>query len=273
MAEFDRITRDPAIAGGQACIRDTHITVVEIVRLSLAGMSQATILQTYLALAAEDIHQAIAYGMQDVLACISYWRHEGLNPLQQIRGYGDLLTGRSRGIDPAEISDAEKQAWLLIMRDASYRGAACWHHLGNRIYSHYRDETPIFAPEPLAGFLQAVQDESAKIEPELHLNITAPDQQVNLRGSPRLIIAVTSLITVGKNTFKPEILMSIALDDTAAHFVIERKLQYGDDKISHLTSTPSAIATADFLLYQHNSPLHIHQKKDRVLFEFAVPLV
>jgi uncharacterized protein (DUF433 family) len=272
MAVFDRITHDPAVAGGQARIRDTHITVTELVRLSLSGHSQAAILQAYPALDAEDVHQAVAYGLQDVLACMSYWRHEGLNPLQQIRGYGDLLTGRSRGIDPADLSDTEKQAWLLIMRDASYRGAACWHHLGNRVYSHYRDELPVFAPEPLAVFLQSVRDESNKLEPDMQLHITAPQTSVMLRYSPRLTVAVTSLVTTGKNTFKPDVNLNVQVNSSSAHFIIERTFQYGGDKLTHLMSPPAAIATANFLLYQHDSQLTIQQKKDQVVFLFDLPL-
>lgn len=272
MGAFDRIKQDTLSSGGQAKIRDTHITVTEIVRLSLAGTSQAEILQAYPMLEAEDIHQAVAYGAQDLLSCISYWRHEGLNPIQQIRGYGDLLTGRSNGIDPAELSEDEKQAWLLIIRNASYRGAACWHHLGNRVYSYYRDDLPVFAPEPLAGFLQGIQDESAKIEPDIRLKITAPDTTPQLRSSPRLSIAVINLVTTGKNTFKPDTLLAVQTDPHHAHFTIERKLQYRDDKIQHLISAPTAFATANFLLNQHGSQLAIQQKKDKVLFLFDVPL-
>lgn len=272
MAAFDRILRDPLIAGGQARIRDTKITVTEIVRLSLAGLSQAEILQEYPMLDAEDVHQAVAYGVHDLMTCISYWRHEGLNPLQQIRGYGDLLTGRSRGIDPSEISETEKRTWLGIIRDASYRGAACWHHLGNRVYTYYRDEPPTPAPEPLAGFLQAVQDESIKIEPDIRLHITPLDTHANMQGSPRLITAVTNLITAGKNTFKPEVKMILQLNEAHIHFRIERKLQYRDDKISHLTSTATAISTASFLLHQHGSQLAIQQKKEQVTYTFDIPL-
>ena len=58
---FDRITFDPEIMGGRACIRDTRVTVSVIVKLVAAGMTFAEILADYPYIEEDDIRQALGY--------------------------------------------------------------------------------------------------------------------------------------------------------------------------------------------------------------------
>lgn len=58
---FDRITFDPAVVGGRACIRGMRMTVALVVNLVANGMSTADIMREYPELDAEDIRQALQY--------------------------------------------------------------------------------------------------------------------------------------------------------------------------------------------------------------------
>ena len=58
---FDRITFDPKITGGRACIRGMRITVSLIVNLVANGMTVPEILAQYPDLEAEDVRQALRY--------------------------------------------------------------------------------------------------------------------------------------------------------------------------------------------------------------------
>jgi len=58
---FDRITFDPGIMGGRACIRGMRIPVSVIVRQMAYGASFDEILEGYPDLTREDIRQAIEY--------------------------------------------------------------------------------------------------------------------------------------------------------------------------------------------------------------------
>lgn len=58
---FDRITYDPKIMGGRACIRGMRITVSLIVNLVANGMTVAEILREYPDLESEDVRQALQY--------------------------------------------------------------------------------------------------------------------------------------------------------------------------------------------------------------------
>ena len=61
MFGFNRITFDPQILGGKACIRGMRISVALIVNLVANGMSIEEILEEYPDLETEDIRQALHY--------------------------------------------------------------------------------------------------------------------------------------------------------------------------------------------------------------------
>ena len=61
MKSLDRITIDPAVMGGQACIRGMRVTVGTVVGLLSTGRSAAEILAAYPYLMQEDIDQSLAY--------------------------------------------------------------------------------------------------------------------------------------------------------------------------------------------------------------------
>lgn len=61
MPKLDRITFDPAVMGGKACIRGLRVTVATVVGLLAAGRSRDDILKAYPYLEPEDINQALQY--------------------------------------------------------------------------------------------------------------------------------------------------------------------------------------------------------------------
>ncbi len=61
MPEFDRITYDPQIMAGRACIRGMRITVSLIVNLVSNGMTSEEIIREYPDLEPEDIRQGLQY--------------------------------------------------------------------------------------------------------------------------------------------------------------------------------------------------------------------
>ncbi len=61
MQSFDRISLDPAVMGGRACIRGMRVTVGTVVGLLAVGHSSQEILRAYPYLEPEDITQSLAY--------------------------------------------------------------------------------------------------------------------------------------------------------------------------------------------------------------------
>jgi uncharacterized protein (DUF433 family) len=61
MGSLDRITFDPHVMGGQACVRGMRLPVSLVVNLVANGMTEAEILVEYPGLEVEDVHQALRY--------------------------------------------------------------------------------------------------------------------------------------------------------------------------------------------------------------------
>ena len=61
MRDFDRITFDPNVMAGRACIRDTRVPVSLLIHLVANGMDHAEIIESYPYIEDEDIRQALQY--------------------------------------------------------------------------------------------------------------------------------------------------------------------------------------------------------------------
>ena len=61
MLGFDRITFDPNVIGGRACIRGMRVTVSLVVNLVANGMNTQQIIDAYPYLEPDDIDQALRY--------------------------------------------------------------------------------------------------------------------------------------------------------------------------------------------------------------------
>jgi uncharacterized protein (DUF433 family) len=61
MGSFDRITQQPEVMGGKACVRGMRVTVGMIVGQIAAGQTIAQLLADYPYLQHEDITQALRY--------------------------------------------------------------------------------------------------------------------------------------------------------------------------------------------------------------------
>jgi uncharacterized protein (DUF433 family) len=61
MALFDRITQDPAVMGGKACIRGLRVTVGMVVGQIGAGHTIDEVLADFPYLEREDVLQALRY--------------------------------------------------------------------------------------------------------------------------------------------------------------------------------------------------------------------
>ena len=61
MLGFNRITFDPNIMAGKACIRGLRVTAALVVNLVANGMSTEEFIKAYPYLEPEDIHEALKY--------------------------------------------------------------------------------------------------------------------------------------------------------------------------------------------------------------------
>jgi len=63
---YDRITTDPAVMGGQPCIRGLRFPVATVVAMLADGMGTEQILAEHPGLTAADIHESLLYAAEAV---------------------------------------------------------------------------------------------------------------------------------------------------------------------------------------------------------------
>ena len=61
MLGFDRITFNPNVMAGRACIRDTRVPVSLLINLVANGMSLGEVREAYPYIEPEDVRQALQY--------------------------------------------------------------------------------------------------------------------------------------------------------------------------------------------------------------------
>ncbi len=71
---WNRITFDPKVMGGRACIRGMRITVAHVVNLVANGMTFPQILEEHPDLEEEDVREALRY--------VAFLATEELHPLR-----------------------------------------------------------------------------------------------------------------------------------------------------------------------------------------------
>ena len=63
MTQFNRITFDPNLMGGRACIRSMRVTVSLILNLVSNGMTAKEIVKEYFYLEEDDVRQSLQYAV------------------------------------------------------------------------------------------------------------------------------------------------------------------------------------------------------------------
>ena len=101
---LDRIVEDPAVADGLPCIRDTGITVADVVSQLTAGKPVSTLLAEYSALDVEDVLQALLFAVQSLIDGITWAKTEGLQPLNLVLNTGYTLSDTLKDPEDRDIA-------------------------------------------------------------------------------------------------------------------------------------------------------------------------
>ena len=101
MLGLERITFDPNVMGGRACIRGMRVTVSLVLNLVASGMSTEEITEAYPYLEPEDIGQALRYA--------AWLAEESALPLEQVTiRKDDKVTGTLNDLYSEEPSGLDE---------------------------------------------------------------------------------------------------------------------------------------------------------------------
>lgn len=255
MSEFERIVREALVMGGQARIRDTNITVNEIVRLALAGRSQADILGQYPKLEAEDVHQALGYVVQQTSG-LQVNSMQEMNPeISAIEGFASMLeAGFSSGDITPEFSMKK-----IISLIKSLKFKKMYYVLRARLlYPWYRKERQ-------ATEIQAIQKEiHYYLAPDIPIPAIHISHEIESYLIDSELIPILGFLTQQKTD------STISVKESDGSILFRVDVHHFERKDEPLVSS---IELAASVIHEIGSELKVKQERDTVIFEFALPIV
>ena len=286
MDRFDRITPQRADKPGQAFIRNTDITVTEVVKLVVGGKRVDEVLAQYDELEIEDVHQALAYAVSDLRELIGFWRMEILNPLTSVNGYAkvlnDILQANPNNFtylgEKVNLADISK---IIYNNGQSAQSYVQYMNMLSQFYteSHYTSLKYSVADirEFLATHLEIYSD-GASIKFEIPKSIPA------LHFDFRLNYAILILVLPAKfnRLFSPDAILRInKSSENHVRFEIDRYITpeykehppyYWHKDILHTFDPHMPFTIAFRTIRAHGTELHYDIHDDSVTFSFELPI-
>lgn len=269
---FDRIVRQPMVNGGLACIRDTGVTVSEVVQLALSGHDQAEILMKYPQLDTQDIHQALAYSISDTLNTLVYWKHEGIKYLSTARGYSEMLADQAPFINADEISEEERKEWLMQVFNYSRIAISQWQQLRDATFRRYSRETLHLKATPVTELAEKLATALEEETPNVKGQIITEDDLPAIPVDDYLMRALVNLMAGEANSFEPESEIRIFAHGSGVAFRVKRHIKYAYDE-DKLFAPGRAFATADVIIHQYGGALQVDVQDREVTLIFALDII
>jgi uncharacterized protein (DUF433 family) len=272
--QHNRIAQQADKFGGQPYVEGTIITVQTIIELALNGKSQMDIQKLHPQLELEDIYQALSFGIGDFLRGVSYWRHDAMTPLTQIKGYSEILVGRTEFDELDTIPREQQEKWLSIIHSSSQRSIARWqqmsHWINNQYYVDIENNLEVYTIDWLIHSIVSI---SQNYEPTLDIEIQASASPFNITTHEETATILASVLSYAKNTFQSKIRIQYSTHQQDATIQIKRMLQYHDDDITKLLTTHyNPIGTARKFFFAHQHPFVVEQNNAIVTFTLQLPV-
>jgi uncharacterized protein (DUF433 family) len=268
MREFKRITVDPKVKNGLPCVRDTEITVSEVVKRMMQKYSHE-ILADYPNLEAEDIEEALLYAIQDFSQTINTSAFEMRAPITSIQGFSDLFL---KSPEKMEITDEQKMQFVEAISKSGVRAARMLTNLLSWSRTIYVSSShPSRRGVPIS---QVLDDAGIPKRPETTISI--PEELPPVRDNGNLFMAFANLIDDDLfGRFKNESRITVGrADETRISVQIERP--FGNVATKELPNSvlypTSPISTAAIIIQEHESELQIQVTNDSILFQFELPI-
>ncbi|MEO8610732.1 MAG: DUF433 domain-containing protein [Chloroflexota bacterium] len=268
MREFERIR----IEKGQAYIRDTGITVSEIVKKVIYQQSSSMLLVEYPTLDANDVEEAMAYAVSDVIETIAIWRNEGLTPLSLIDGYSELL------LHDSQYTQEQKQQFNSTIYRSARHAVARWWNFTEWVYKTYRLDSEHYQAFLIDAIVQDVLRELPRYDPSAKVKWDVTTNLPAVRADLHLTTAIINLLTDRTSLFL-KIDSSFEITSKNADFVnfkIVRQFEYVNHResidIDKYAWRSGPLSLARLIIHEHDSELKFTFSSEQAIFEFDLPI-
>ncbi|HEX2906728.1 MAG TPA: DUF433 domain-containing protein [Phototrophicaceae bacterium] len=267
MRQFDRITFDVTINSGQASIRDTGITVSEIVQKLVHEKTTAEVLAEYPGLEAEDVEEALAYAVKDLMDAVAAWRHETHRPLTYVTGYSEFV---QRGLGTEE----QRKIYLNIVAQKSQevRDLADLPNLWMRI--HYGNPSIDWEQFSLSQFIER---SLYQLQPFVTIQTIISTDGLQLKANYEITTAVYLLVNNWYLTkLKPGSAMKICEENDKEIWISifreseNKEPPLREAEIYNWELSPFTLARQ--IIQRHNLDFQVIPSDEGLTFKFRLPI-
>jgi len=268
MRKFERIR----VEKGQAYIRDTGITVSEIVKKVVYEKASDKVLSEYPTIETHDIEEALAYAVGDLIETVAIWRNEGLGPLTSVKGYSKLL------LEYLDLTQDQKRQFTETIFRSSHQAIAKWQNFSSWVYKTYRPENDQYQSFSVTSIVQDVLRELPEYDPVAQVKWDIADGLPNVRAGYDLTTAIVNLLTDRTALMlKRDSVFEISSKNNGfvdfkvlRHFEYENHRDLIDAHILGWASSPLSLAAA--IIREHGSELKFHSSPQTMIFEFELSI-
>lgn len=270
MHEFDRITVDPTVNNGLASIRDTGITVSEVVSRIVKGESFRDVIQIYPSFEYEDIVQALAYAVQNLVQNINMTRFDTNGLFSSVIGYSELLLNM-------ETSPEARQKCLQTLNQNAKAATTCYSNLRTWADFVYLNNAPLYERIAISELEKQVLAGLKRLEKthKFTLNTKSVDTSLHVRVNYFLREAIAYLMTdlvfdAANLTITQEsnqVLFQIHCSDSRQRISSEEYI----NQVFQSANRVHPVTLAMLIIRQHQSNLKISSYETGILFEFQLP--
>jgi uncharacterized protein (DUF433 family) len=266
MANLQRITIDAHTKDGLACIRDTGITVSEVVNRFTEGSTAQTVFEMYPTLDMQDVLEALTYAV--------------INLVQNI-DQAFYLSGHFRLLWELNKAQAGNQHLPQVLYENAQKTWSIWFVLEKwSKLSYSAGELSDWERRPISFIIDQVTNTLRRDGQtwKLNVDVNCPNYQAVMRDRDKLTSAISILITDNTDfRSERETALLIGADDNSIFFEVHRKFDVNiaapSEMLNRLFSAAnmsSPISLARFIILQNGSELQIRSSDERIIFNFQL---
>jgi uncharacterized protein (DUF433 family) len=185
---FERIGSDPKLFSQIARIRDTGITVSQVVSQLVNGTPVSAVLAQYPQLEMDDIVQALSFAVTSMIEVNAVVAHDARKPLSIILGYAGILT-------EAGISEPERIEFSQQIVDQATRSSSIWNEMAEWAKFRYGFREMPCEQTNLPKVLESAVATAVQEHPGTAVEVKQPDTLPDVCGNMYLARAVTYLLS------------------------------------------------------------------------------
>jgi len=276
MRKFERITVDPQVKNGVACIRDTGITVSEVVSKVVHEKTAEEILLEYPDLEATDVQDALAYAVSELLQYAAALANETTVPFASAMGFSQLITLKTEThkITEDQRIDFGKRIYKNVqMIKSCFRYYLDYAHLTyGMLITHHNLQSV-----SLRYLLRKATENLKSYNPSAKIQSTIPDDLPSISDNGYLEkVFYYLIIDTYFEKLNHDVEIVVTNHRQGVHIQITRRLSdetVNVDNIEFIYSYPlNPLNLAAFILHNYGDKIQTAVENNKVIFSFDLPI-